>query len=116
MANDTKPSTKEVFQMIDAALKWDPSKSEGAEGVYQFNLTGDDGGTYQMIIDEEAARAVEGTEKEADCTLTISADDYKNMVAGTLNPTQAFMSGQLTIDGDIGLALKLQGVLDSFSI
>ncbi|PWA13041.1 sterol-binding protein [Pueribacillus theae] len=115
MAGNTKPSSKAVFQMIDAALKMDPSKSEGSEGVYQFNLTGDDGGTYQMIIDENGGKAIEGTEKEPDCTLEISADDYKNMVAGTLNPTEAFMSGQLKIDGDIGLALKLQNILNSFT-
>lgn len=111
----TKPATKDVFQMIDAALKSDPSKTEGSEGVYQFNLTGDDSGTYQMIIDEDGPRAVEGTEKEADVTLKISADEYKDMVAGTLNPTEAFMSGQLVIEGDIGLALKLQTILDSFA-
>lgn len=111
----TKPSSKEVFQMIDAALKTDPSVTEGMNAVYQFNLTGDDGGTYQMIIDEDSARAIEGTEKEPQCTLEMDADEYKDMVAGTINPTQAFMSGQLKIEGDIGLALQLQNVLYKFS-
>ncbi|QQK81811.1 SCP2 sterol-binding domain-containing protein [Salicibibacter cibi] len=108
-------STEKVFQMIDAALKTDPSATEDAEGVYQFNLTGDDGGTYQMIIESDSARAVKGEEKEPDCTLEITADDYKRMVAGTLNPTEAFMGGQLTIDGDMGMAMKLQTVLNTFS-
>lgn len=110
-----KPSSKEVFQMIDAALKSNPSATEGAEGVYQFNLTGEGGGTFQMIIDDDGPRAIEGTEKEADCTLEIDADDYRDMVGGTLNPTEAFMSGQLKIEGDLGMAMKLQGVLNSFS-
>ncbi|HET7580050.1 MAG TPA: SCP2 sterol-binding domain-containing protein [Bacillales bacterium] len=111
----TKPSSQEVFQMIDAALKTDPSTTEGMNTVFQFNLTGDDGGTYQMIIDEEGARAIEGTEKESQCTLEMDADEYKDMVAGTINPTQAFMSGQLKIDGDMGLALQLQNILYAFS-
>lgn len=110
-----KPAMKTVFQMIDAALKLDPEKLEGSEGVYQFNITGEDSGTYQMIIDENGGKAIEGTEKDPDCTLTISDEDYRDMLAGALNPTEAFMSGKLTIEGDIGLALKLQGILDEYA-
>lgn len=110
-----QPSIKTVFQMIDAALKLDPANLEGSEGVYEFNITGDDSGTYQMIIDENGGKAIEGTEKDADCTLTISDNDYRHMIAGTLNPTEAFMNGKLTIDGDIGLALKLQAILNEFA-
>lgn len=35
------------FEMIDAALKHDPSITKGKEGVYQFALQGEDGGIYQ---------------------------------------------------------------------
>ena len=101
--------------MFDAAVKFDPSATKGKEGVYQFNITGDDSGVFQMIIDEEGARAIEGEEKEPEVTLTIDGDDFRNMVAGDLNPTAAFMSGKLKIKGNMGLALKLQTVLNSFS-
>lgn len=110
-----QPAIKTVFQMIDAALKLDPEKLLGSEGVYQFNITGDDSGTYQIIIDENGGKAVEGTEQDSDCTLTISDADYRDMIGGSLNPTEAFMSGKLTIEGDIGLALKLQAILDEFA-
>jgi len=110
-----KPSTPEVFDMIDAALKFDPDATKGKEGIYQFELTGDDGGTYQMIINEEGAQAVEGTKETAQVTLTVNEEDFKEMVEGSLNPTAAFMSGKLKIKGNMGLALKLQTVLNSFS-
>lgn len=108
------PNATEVFDMIDSALKFDPSATEGREGVYQFNLTGEETGTYQMIIDGDGARALEGVHQDPNCTLTIDLDDYRKMVAGTLNPAGAFMSGKLKIKGNIGLALKLQTVLNSF--
>jgi putative sterol carrier protein len=110
-----KPNTNDVFKMIDAALHYDPAATKGKEGVYQFNLTGDDGGTFQMIIDPAEARAIEGEEKDPSVVLTMKADDFKNLVAGSLNPTAAFMSGKLKIKGNMGLALKLQTVLNSFS-
>lgn len=115
MTNANKPSMKEVFQMIYAALQTNPAATEGANGVYQFNLKGDDGGTYQIIIDDQGARTVEGTEKEADCILEMEAEDYRQLIAGALNATEAFMSGRLAIQGDLGAAMKLQGVLSAFS-
>jgi putative sterol carrier protein len=110
-----KPKSDEVFEMIDAALHYDPDATKGKEGVYQFNLSGEDGGTFQMIIEPEEARAVKDTEKEPNVVLTMKADDFKDLVAGSLNPTAAFMSGKLKIKGNMGLALKLQTVLNSFS-
>lgn len=115
MSGFVKPSTPEVFDMIDAAIKYDPSATKGKEGVYQFNLQGDDGGTYQMILGGDGPRAVEGEEKDAQVTLIIDGDDFRNMVAGTLNPTAAFMGGKLKIKGNMGLALKLQTVLNSIT-
>lgn len=108
-------STSAVFQMMQAALSLDPSKTGGVKAVYQFNLTGEDGGVYQMILDEEAPRIVSGIEKEANCILEMDAEKYKKMVAGEINPTQAFMSGVLKIEGDLGLALLLQNILHAYT-
>ncbi|WP_026909323.1 SCP2 sterol-binding domain-containing protein [Paucisalibacillus globulus] len=110
-----KPKTDDVFLMIDAALHYDPAATKGKEGIYQFNLLGDDGGVFQMIIEPEEARAIKGEEKDPSVVLTLAADDFKSLVAGSLNPTAAFMSGKLKIKGNMGLALKLQTVLNSFS-
>jgi putative sterol carrier protein len=109
------PTIKEVFQMIDAALKEDPSRAQGIEAVYQFNLTGDEAGTYQIILRSDDCSAVEGEQETPDCTLGIDSEDFKKMVEGELNGTQAFMSGQLKIEGDMGLAIRLQDVLAAYS-
>jgi len=111
--NFTRPKSCEVFEMIDAALKYNPKATEGKEGIYQFELSGDDGGTFQIIIDGDGPRAVQGTEKEAQVTLMMEADHFKDMVAKELNPTVAFMSGKLKIRGNMGLALKLQTLLNA---
>lgn len=115
MVETDKPQAAEVFQMIDAALKHDPSVTEGKKGIFEFHLSGEEEGTYQIIIDDNGARAVEGSKEEPQCTLKIGTDDFREMVAGTLNPTAAFMGGKLKIKGNMGLALKLQTILNSFS-
>ena len=48
---------------------------------------------------------------EADVTLSAVAETFKGIFDGEVNPTGAFMAGQLTVDGDMGLAMKLAGVL-----
>ncbi|MEC7965460.1 MAG: SCP2 sterol-binding domain-containing protein, partial [Pseudomonadota bacterium] len=42
-----------------------------------------------------------------DVTLTADAETFEAMLTGEMNPTSAFMSGKLTIDGDMGQAMAL---------
>ncbi|UOE75804.1 SCP2 sterol-binding domain-containing protein [Parageobacillus thermoglucosidasius] len=106
---------KEIFQMIDAQLKEDPSRVDGIVAVYQFNLSGDEAGIYQVILHPNEGTAIEGEKEAPDCTLSIDSHDFKKMVEGELNGTEAFMSGKLKIDGDMGLALRLQQILEAYN-
>ena len=48
---------------------------------------------------------------ETDVTLTADAETLKSILSGDLNATAAFMSGKLSVDGDMGTAMKLGAVL-----
>ena len=65
-------------------------------------------GEGALRIDENGASADDG---EADCTMTASAETFQSLLDGELDPTAAFMSGRLTVDGDMGLAMKLGSML-----
>ena len=60
-------------------------------------------------ISETGAAADDGS--DADCTLTATADTFQSLIEGDLDPTGAFMSGKLTVDGDMGLAMRLGSLL-----
>ncbi|MEO1561905.1 MAG: SCP2 sterol-binding domain-containing protein [Pseudomonadota bacterium] len=62
-----------------------------------------------IIIDGDGARA--GDDDDADCTMTASADTLQGMLDGSVNPTAAFMGGQLSVEGDMSVAMKLGSVL-----
>ncbi len=49
----------------------------------------------------------------ADCTLQVSKSDFEDMAAGRLDPTMAFMSGKLKIQGDLMKLMQLQGLFNS---
>ncbi|WP_019955649.1 SCP2 sterol-binding domain-containing protein [Yoonia vestfoldensis] len=61
-----------------------------------------------IIIDQSGARAADD---DADVTLTATADVFKAILDDELNPTTAFMTGKLSVDGDMGMAMKLTSVL-----
>ena len=45
-------------------------------------------------------------------TINIDLEDAVAMMNGELNPTMAFMQGKLTVDGNMGMALKLGNLLE----
>lgn len=61
-----------------------------------------------IVIDSDGARA---GDDETDVSLTADTETFKAILDGELNPTTAFMTQRLAIDGDMPVALKLAGVL-----
>lgn len=77
---------------------------------------------YRVKLDlkDEGVILVDGTQAppeiaeddgEADTTLTLSKDNLAKMMAGTLDPTMAYMTGKLKVSGSMGVALKLASLL-----
>ena len=55
--------------------------------------------------------SVTNDDKAADCTLRMDFSDFSDMIAGKLDGMTAFMTGKLKIEGDMGVAMKLQSIL-----
>ena len=54
---------------------------------------------------------VSNDDKAADCTLKMDFADFASMIGGQLDGMTAFMTGKLKIEGDMGVAMKLQSIL-----
>jgi putative sterol carrier protein len=101
----------EIFTEINNRLQADPSKAAGNQAAYQFDLTGDNGGQYHIVFKDGTGDAGPGAVETPNITITMAANDMVDMVSGKLDPTMAFMSGKIKIKGDMGLAMKLQSIL-----
>lgn len=69
-------------------------------------------GTAKFVIEEEGAIMLDSdgaraADEEAEVTMTADAGTFQEILEGSLNPTAAFMSGRLKIDGDMGAAMRL---------
>lgn len=95
-----------MSDVITAAVAALNEKMNGAgfDGSAKFVIEGEGA----VMVDATGARAAD---EEADVTLTASADTFAAMMSGDINPTSAFMSGKLTVDGDMGMAMQLGTVL-----
>jgi len=49
---------------------------------------------------------------EADTTLICSVETFNAILAGTQDPTIAFMTGKLKVTGAMGVAMKLNAILE----
>lgn len=48
---------------------------------------------------------------KSDVSFSMDSDDFVKMFNGELKATAAFMSGKLKIKGDMGKAMKLEGLM-----
>ena len=94
-----------MSEVVNAAVAALGGKLTGGfAGSAKFVILGEGA----IMLDSSGARA---GDEPADVTLTADADTFQSILAGTLNPTAAFMSGKLSVEGDMGQAMQLGAAL-----
>ncbi|KAI1239779.1 Hydroxysteroid dehydrogenase-like protein 2, partial [Lamprotornis superbus] len=77
---------------------------------------GDGGGTWYIDLKTKGGSAGFGKPPvTADVVMSMSSADFVKMFTGKLKPTLAFMSGKLTIKGNMALAIKLEKMLSQLN-
>jgi putative sterol carrier protein len=103
---------KTVFEeQLPPRLKEKGDDVTKINAIYQFNITGNDGGNWWVDATKSGGEVGNGDKAEAKCTITMSDSDFVDMITGKLNGQMAFMTGKLKIKGDMSLAMKLGSVL-----
>lgn len=73
-------------------------------GTAKFDIAGEG----SIVVDAQGARV---SDEAADVTLSADAETFQSILEGDTDPTSAFMTGKLTVDGDMGMAMQLASVL-----
>jgi len=90
--------------------RFNKDAAKGLNAIYQFDLSGDGGGTWHVTINNDSCEVKEGAAASPSITISMTAQDYLDMLSGKLNGQMAFMTGKLRIAGDMGLALRMQSL------
>ena len=101
---------REIFNTRIAAMTQDRDVQKTVNGVYRFDLSGPNGGSW--IVDFKAGTAgVRQGDENGQCTIAMTDDNFMAMLSGKISPRLAYMGGKLKVQGDMSLAMKLGQVL-----
>ena len=95
---------EKLFDMLPGAFL--PEKAGDLDTVIQFELTGEEAGSWAVIIKDGEAKVEKGKHEDASMVLSADSQDYKDIVTGRLSPMKAFMGGKVKLEGNLNMAMK----------
>ena len=96
------------LQQITEGLRERAGDDSGLGASLKFDF-GDDGIVF--LDATQVPNVVTNDDAEAQCTVKMAMEDFIAMTQGELDGMTAFMTGKLKIEGDMGVAMKLQSLL-----
>jgi putative sterol carrier protein len=103
-------TAQEKMREIAGKVESNPDQARQIGALYKFVLDGEGGGTWLMDLRDEP-KVTEG-EGDAQCTIKMAGSDFVDMIEGRAAGQQLFFGGKLRIEGDMGLAMKLQKLVE----
>lgn len=99
-------SVAQLFENMPKAF--DASKAGDMNATVQFDLSGEDGGQWYVVVADGACDVEQGAAESPTATIRMDADDYADLVAGDLNAMEAFMQQKIRVEGDLNTVMKFQ--------
>jgi putative sterol carrier protein len=100
---------EQIFDGMAESL--DPDSASQAEAVIEWRISGrEDGGhdCYQVVIDHGTCAVTRDGDEATNVTYTIAPVDFIRLITGNASGPELFMTGRITIDGDLMLAAMVQ--------
>ena len=95
------------LQEATQAVKAKVGTNSGLGATVKFAL--DEGVIY--LDGKTIPNVVSNEDKDAECTIRLTLENFTKMLNGDLDATLAFMTGRLKVEGNMGVAMKLSSVL-----
>jgi putative sterol carrier protein len=85
-----------------------PEAARGVIAVIEIELTGPDGGSVCVQIEDGRIKTSVGGDAAPGLRLVVDARDWSDVMAGRANAEFLAVEGRIRIEGDPGLAMKMR--------
>lgn len=87
--------------------RFDPEAAGDLEAIFGYNIGGEQ---WHVKVANGECEIEQGPHEDADVTLTMEPDTFRDIMKGEKDGMQAFMAGELQADGDMMLAPQLEQI------
>jgi putative sterol carrier protein len=102
-AENLRPA--DIFESM--RKNFNAAASKGVHAHYQFNISGQFGGAWWVIVNDGEFTMGRGWTEKPDVIMASTDRDWVMLVTGSLSGFRAFLTGRLRVTGSQGLARKL---------
>ena len=92
------------------ASLYNPAKAGDCEGIYQFDITGNENGKYYAQIKDHQCTFHEGEAVSPGVVIHTPLDVWLAISNGELSGQEALMKGMYQVEGDLGLMLEIKKI------
>jgi putative sterol carrier protein len=83
---------------------------KGWDRVIHFTTTDTGAGFTMRVVDQRLSELVVGYEDQPDVIVTGSSEDFCDMFWGDLNPSEKYMSGEITLAGSQQDVMRIDAI------
>lgn len=94
-------TAREFIQNLPSRVA--PEAISGKNASFSFDLSGDDGGQFAVLIKDDKVEVKEGTPIDVDCEVRGNATDFMKVIRGELNPMMALFTGKIKVSNQKAL-------------
>ena len=80
---------------------------KGITAVYQFKISGDDGGDWYVDVKDDAFSVTPGVHDSPSVTYEVAASNYIKIINGKMNGRMAALTRKMKVSGSIPAAMKM---------
>ncbi|MGI6621067.1 MAG: helix-turn-helix domain-containing protein [Bacillota bacterium] len=106
------PEVRQVFEQIEKRLASHPSLAAEIGGLFEFRISGKDGGVFHIDLRAGRIEVAEGPARSPELVLELSSRDFRGLALGVLPLPALYTPGRIKVRGNITLAAKLRELLN----
>lgn len=89
------------------AITFNVEEAKDLEAIIQFNVSGEDPGQYYLEVGDGKCTAYEGKHEKPTLRINTPSEVWVDISNGKRNGVTAMLTGKYTVDGNLGLMMRL---------